>query len=447
MSIDDERSAAEIAAGNEASAVTGGLSIDSRWLAEQLHREQRENELLNRVGLALARTLRLEEILPLLIELLGELIRFDAVGIYLYQEDDHTLEWFHGHGYPDDAEGQVRLKIGEGAVGWTAAQRQPLVIPDVSSAEHYIPARPQTRSEMIVPLVAGGHLVGAFNLESDELNGFSARDLRLLLAFGSQAAVAIERASLHDQAIEKRRLEEEIGIARRIQRRLLPASDPQIPGFDITAFNVPSLEVSGDLYDFVAIVDNQLGIVIGDVAGKGIAAGMIMATFRASLRAEIRNNYAISVILDKVNRLLLESVEDTAFVTAVYGVLDYQRRRLTYANAGHNPPLLLRADGSEIWLREGGTILGRFDGISYTEAMCDLESGDVLVFYTDGITEAVSPAGEMFGERRLVELFRRRQPGESSRGLCARLLEAVRAHCEGVHHEDDLTAIVLQVRD
>lgn len=410
-----------------------------------LAREQRHNELLNRVGLTLARTLRLEEILPLLIELLSELIRFDAVGIYLYHQESGTLEWFHGHGYPAGAEEQVRLKVGQGAVGWCAERRQSLIIPDVRKAEHYLEARSQTRSEMIVPLLVGDELVGAFNLESDAENGFSQRDLRLLTVFGSQAAVAIQRAHLHDQAIEKRRLEEEIGIARRIQRRLLPADGPLLPGFDITAFNIPSLEVSGDLYDFIEIVDRQLGIVIGDVAGKGIAAGIIMATFRASLRAEIRNNYSISTILTRVNRLLWESIEETAFVTAVYGVLDVAQRRLTYANAGHNPPLLLRGSGEMIWLREGGTILGTFPEATYREATIELRSGDRLIFYTDGITEAQAPDGEMFGEERLTAVCAERREGDSSRQLCRRLLEAVREHCRGVHAEDDLTAVVVQV--
>ncbi|MBD3235829.1 MAG: SpoIIE family protein phosphatase [Candidatus Eisenbacteria bacterium] len=410
-----------------------------------LAREQRQNELLNRVGLTLARTLRLEEILPLLIELLAELIRFDAVGIYLYHSASGMLEWFHGHGYPAGAEEQVRLKVGQGAVGWCAENRMALIIPDVRAAEHYLEARPQTRSEMIVPLLAGEELVGAFNLESDELDGFSQRDLRLLTHFGSQAAIAIQRARLHDQAIEKRRLEEEIGIARRIQRRLLPAEAPRLPGYDIMAFNIPSLEVSGDLYDFVEIVDRQWGIAIGDVAGKGIAAGMIMATFRASLRAEIRNNYSIRTILTKVNRLLWESIEQTAFVTAVYGVLDVAERRLTYANAGHNPPLLVRADGEQIWLREGGTILGTFPSAVYREASLWLQRGDRLVFYTDGITEALAPDGEMFGEERLAGICRERLGAESAQQFCGRLLEAVREHCRGVHAEDDLTAVVLQV--
>ncbi len=420
-------------------------ALQNVHLYEVVQREKRENGLLNRVAIELARTLRLDEILPLLVGLLRELIEFEAVGIYLYHHEGGTLEWFYGLGYPEGAEDQVRLKLGQGAVGWTAQHRQPLIIPDVSSDDRYLAARPSTRSEMSVPLLAEDELVGIFNLESDRLDAFRPQDLRLLTAFGHHAAIAIHRAWLHDESLEKRRMEEEIGIARRIQMRLLPAADPVFPGFDITGFNYPSREVSGDVYDFVEITPDQLGIMVGDVVGKGVPAGILMATFRASLRAEIRNNYAISVILSKVNRLMWESVEAAAFVTAVYGVLDRARRRLTYSNAGHNPPLCLRANGAVEWLSEGGTLLGSFPDSEYNEAIVDLRPGDLLAFYTDGITEALSPAGEMFGPERLEALLKARDPRDSARRLCERILEAVRAHCAGVHAEDDLTAVVLRV--
>lgn len=414
-------------------------------LREALERERRQNELLNRVALELARTLRLEEILPKLVAQLAELIRFDAVGIYLYQRAAGELEWFYGAGYPEGAEDRVRLKLGQGAVGWSAAHREPLILPDVTVDPRYLPARPSTVSEMSVPLMAEGELLGIFNLESDAPNAFGEADLLLLTAFGHHCAIAIQRAWLHAESIEKRRMEEEIGIARRIQLRLLPAGNPVCPGFDIAAFNQPSQEVSGDCYDFIDMAPGQLGIMIGDVSGKGVPAGILMATFRASLRAEVRNNYAISVILSKVNRLICESVEDNVFVTAVYGVLDGPRRRLTYANAGHNPPLWLRAGGRAEWLGEGGLLLGKFPQAEYRETFVDLQPGDRIVFYTDGITEAPSADGEMFGTERLERLVRECPAEASARRICAQILEAVRAHSGRLHAEDDLTAVVLRV--
>jgi len=317
----------------------------------------------------------------------------------------------------------------------------------VRKDDRYLDARAETRSEMTVPLLAGGELVGAFNLESDGVDAYSAQDLKLLSAFGNQAAIAIQRAWLYDETIEKRRLEEEIRIGRRIQRRLLPDESPEHPGVDIAAFNHPSLEVSGDVYDFITLSPDQLGLMIGDVAGKGIPAGLLMASFRASLRAEIRNNYAISVILDRVNRLMWESSEPEDFVTAAYGVLDLTCGRLTYANAGHEPLLLLRGNGEVQWLDRGGTMLGAFPQVSYEESFVDLAPGDLLLFYTDGITDANSPEGEDFGRDRLVSVLRTREPEMSSHLLCRRLLEAVHDHCRRSSMEDDLTAIILQARE
>jgi phosphoserine phosphatase RsbU/P len=420
------------------------VALANARLYEIVIREKRENQLLFKLGLELARTLRLEDLLPLLVGLLSELIEFNAVGIYLYHQGSEILEWFYGHGYPEGSEEMVRLKVGEGAVGWVAEHLEALVISDVKTDDRYLCARPQTTSEVVVPLMTESELVGVFNLESDHRDGFSDRDLRLLGAFGNQAAIAIQRVWYHDEAIEKRRLEEEIRIARRIQRRLLPTEKPVVPGFDVAAFNIPSLEVSGDAYDFVDITDDQFGVMIGDVSGKGIPAGILMASFRASLRAEIRNNYAIGTILSKVNRLMWESSEDTAFVTAVYCVLNTSTGRLTFSNAGHNPVLLLRADGRECWLDEGGMLLGVFPKVQYNESHIDLADGDMLVFYTDGITEATSATDEMFGPQRLLEVAREREVGETSHAICRRLLTAVYSHCQGTHVADDLTAIVIQ---
>ncbi len=430
------------ALGNQAS-----IALANARLYSMVRLEKRENELLYRLGLELARTLRLEEILPLLVGLLSEMIEFDAVGIYLLNKDNETLEWFYGHGYPDGAEEKVRLKVGQGAVGWVASHQSSLIIPDVDHDERYHCARSQTASEMIVPLITENELVGVFILESDTRDAFSDRALRLLSTFGNQSAIAIQRIWYYGEAIEKRRLEEEIRIARRIQRRLLPSEHPDYPGLDVAAFNHPSQQVSGDAYDFIDISYQQVGIMIGDVAGKGISAGILMASFRASLRAEIRNNYAIKTILSRVNRLMWESSEDTAFITAVYGVLDLDSGRLTFCNAGHNPVLLVRRTGSVEYLEEGGTVLGSFPNAVYVESFVDLQQGDMLVFYTDGITEATAPSGEMFGLDRLEAILSDRDARGNSAGICQRILNAVHTFCQGHHVEDDLTAIVLQMVD
>jgi sigma-B regulation protein RsbU (phosphoserine phosphatase) len=202
--------------------------------------------------------------------------------------------------------------------------------------------------------------------------------------------------------------------------------------------------VGGDYYDYISISDGQLGLVIGDVSGKGMPAALIMASFRASLIAEIRNNYAISTNLSKVNALLFESTEASSFVTSVYGVLDPAKRAFTYVNAGHNYPLWVRGDGGLRGLETGGTVLGAFPDSSYEEERLELAVGDALVFYTDGVMDARNGGGEMFGEERLLALVQRVHHHSASE-IRKSVLEAVNTFVHGAPQFDDITLIVLKV--
>jgi sigma-B regulation protein RsbU (phosphoserine phosphatase) len=219
-----------------------------------------------------------------------------------------------------------------------------------------------------------------------------------------------------------------------------------MPGLDLAGLNIPYRDVGGDYYDWIRIVDNQIGLAIGDVSGKGVAAALLMAAFRASLLAEIRNHYAIRRILQKVNRLLFESTEPGKFVTAFYGVLDAKNRVFTFSNAGHNPPLLLHADGRAEWLTEGGLALGVLEDTTYEERPTPLMTGDVLVLYTDGVTEAANEHEEEFGVERLERLVR-----ETAHRPAAEIVEAIRTQVNDFtgerHLNDDLTLLVARLVD
>jgi sigma-B regulation protein RsbU (phosphoserine phosphatase) len=296
----------------------------------------------------------------------------------------------------------------------------------------------------VIPIAAAGRLIGAFNLEFDVVDGFSADDVRLATAFAGSAGLAIERARLYQESLEKRRLDGELEIARSIQQSFLPKGNPIIPGYDIAGMNVPSEEVGGDYYDFIPIVDHQLGIAIGDVSGKGIPAALIMAAFRASLVAEIRNNYAIRTIFAKVNSLLEETSERGSFVTAMYGVLDSKNGIFTFANAGHNPGLLLRNDGSVEQLIEGGAPFGILPRVQYEERPISVRPGEVMLWYTDGVTDATDEQGELFGAERLEDMLRknRRKPATE-------ILHDIHREITGFADDgstmDDVTMIVVKI--
>jgi sigma-B regulation protein RsbU (phosphoserine phosphatase) len=366
----------------------------------------------------ISRTLDVEEVLNRVMDTLDSLIPYDAAGIYLVKCSRPMAEWeggpdetcvFHTEavrGYDIADLQELHLRMGEGLIGHVALSGKPFVSPDVRNEPRYINARTRTRSEMVAPIISNEEVIGVFDLESDELNAYSNDDLEVLMLLASQVAIIIEKVMLHEQLIEKQRLQTQLEIARQVQLELLPPRDPRLEGFDISAYNFPTEEVSGDYYDWVRTYEDQIGIVIADVSGKGVPAALLMAFLRASLRAASHIGYAPHVSMSKVNYLLWESIERNQFVTAFYGILDATNRTLAYSNAGHNPPLLMDADGKARFEERGGVPLGMFRDSRYYEYYATIDPGEILVLYTDGVTEANNSAGEEYGRDRLVEAVR-----------------------------------------
>src|SRR6266851_4513931 len=346
----------------------------------------------------ISRSLDLQEVLNQVMDTLDSLIPYDAAGIFVLQcvdkallaegEEPCTFKAEAVRGYDIDELSDLHLKLGEGFIGQVAVRGEPIISHDVLNDPVYINARGKTRSEMVAPIISNEEVIGVFDLESDELNAYSEDDLEVLMMLASQVAIIIEKVMLHEQLIEKKRLEGQLEVARQVQLELLPASDPVLPGYDISAYNFPTEEVSGDYYDWVRIYDDQIAIMIADVAGKGVPAALLMAFLRASLRAASHIGYAPQFSMSKVNYLLWESIERNQFVTAFYGILDATNGTLAYANAGHNPPLLVDADGNARFIEQGGLPLGMFRDTRYYEYYLTLEPGQTLVLYTDGVTEA-----------------------------------------------------------
>jgi sigma-B regulation protein RsbU (phosphoserine phosphatase) len=299
----------------------------------------------------------------------------------------------------------LTVKLGEGIAGWAASTGESVIVRDVRDDPHYKNARPTTRSEMAVPLKKRNTVIGVFNLESDQVGAYTEADVTLIESFANHAAIALDNARLHEEATHGRQLRDELKVARRIQQRFLPKSDPTVRGFEVSGRTVPSKEVGGDYYDFIWIGEDHLALVIADVAGKGVPAGLILASFRASLITETRESRSPSEILANVNFLLSRSTETQDFVTSFLGVLDIRDRQLVYTNAGHNWPYLLRRDGRIERLETGGPILGIMKSVPLESASTVLGSGDLLVLFTDGITEAMNRKGEQFGEERLEPLL------------------------------------------
>jgi phosphoserine phosphatase RsbU/P len=401
----------------------------------------------------ISRSLDLQEVLNQVMDTLDSLIPYDAAGIFVLQcvdkdsvhegEEPCTFKSEAVRGYDIDELTDLHLKLGEGFIGSVAVSGEPIISADVRDDFIYVNARDQTRSEMVAPIISNDEVIGVFDLESDELNAYGADDLEILMLLASQVAIIIEKVMLHEQLIEKKRLEGQLEVARQVQLELLPPEDPELAGFDISAYNFPTEEVSGDYYDWVRIYDDQIGVVIADVSGKGVPAALLMAFLRASLRAATHVGYATHISMAKVNYLLWESIERNQFVTAFYGILDGSNRTLSYSNAGHNPPLLINAAGETRFMDCGEQPLGMFRDTRYHEYYYSFKPGEMLVLYTDGVTEAQSPDGEEFGRDRLADAVKK--AGElHSRELIAAVQRSVLDWTNGVGSNDDATFFVIK---
>nr|MBN2277496.1 GAF domain-containing protein [candidate division Zixibacteria bacterium] len=420
------------------------VAIDNANLYRDAKRRAVEQQLLYDVSKTLSSTLNIDEVLRLILSSLNKVVGFIAGGVFLLDEEKNEVSTVYSEGYSHSgSEEFMQLKIGQGLVGWVAKTGEAVIVPDVDKDERYVSGHPETKSEIGVPMKIDGRIIGVLNLESSKPDAYDDHSLELVTAFASHAAISVERAIMHEQMIANQRLAEQLSIARNIQLSFLPKADPVIRGYDISGVNIPSGEVGGDYFDYIKIIDNQHGIAIADVSGKGIPAALIMASFRASLIAEIRNNYAIRTICSKVNSLLFESVEQGNYVTAFYGVLDSKNDIFTFCNCGHNRPILIRQDGSVEMLREGGLALGVLINTVYEERPIFLRSGDLIVFYTDGVTEVNNDSGEEFGEKHLIDAVKecRQQPAREIHG---EIVRRVKEFASRKHVFDDLTMIVMK---
>ncbi len=358
----------------------------------------------------ISRSLDLDEVLKLVMDTLDSLIHYDAAGIYLIEaiiENGETQYIFKSkavRGYQISFEMvEPRLKLGEGFIGYAAQTGKPLISPDVYQDERYFHARERTRSEMVAPIISNDQVIGVFDLESDSVNSYNEDDLSVLQLLASQVAIIIEKVQLHEQVVEKNRLQAQLEIARHVQLELLPEADPQLKGFDISAYIFPTEEVSGDYYDWVKMFDDQIGIVVADAVGKGIPAALLMSFLRASLRSSVQVGYAPHIALSKVGNLLWDSVEDNQFITAIYGMLDATNRTFVFSNAGHNPPLLIKPSGEYRFVEYGDLPLGMFFDAHYHQHFIRFDDNQTMVLYTDGITESANAIGEEYGNDRFAK--------------------------------------------
>lgn len=298
------------------------------------------------------------------------------------------------------------------------------------------------RTLMAAPLQTKDRTIGLIYVDSPSLTRvFKEDDLNLLTFMANTAAIRIEHERLAEIEHQERMMARELEQAAEIQQRFLPAKAPFVPGLDLAGHNAPCRTVGGDYYDFFPYENGRVAMVLGDVSGKGMPASLLMMSLQARVQVLIEEPENLGAVLTRLNRLTAINCPSNRFITFFMCLLDGETGELVCANAGHNPPLVMRSDGKAEWLEDSGCVLGVLPMMKYDESRCCLEAGDVLVVFSDGVTDALSPQGEEFGEQRLAEAVRRYR-GESSAAILDGVNQAIADWSAGTPLPDDLTLLV-----
>src|SRR6266853_5373925 len=409
-------------------------------VARPLHIEQVEDLLkLQKAAQKITSILDLDQLIDNIVNDVARSFGCVEAGIYLHDEESGEMVLAGVHGCSVNHKGH-RLKVGtQGMVGYVASTGQMRYAPDVRKDEYYVACEHNTLSEVAIPLHVGERLVGVFTASHPELDAFPRQQLRLLQALCDHVAVAVHNARrFQSERAERETMNRDAQEARAMQQALLPKSSPYIPGFVISGLTVPAGAVGGDWYDFIPFPDGRWGLVLADVSGKGTAAALLMSATRGVLRSLAEACCGPAEVLTKLNSLLVEDFPAGKFVTLVYAVLDPATRTVTFANAGHLHPLLIDQGDVRFLDVERGVPLGISCG-DYSETEVRLSEGSRLVFYSDGITEAVNGDEQEYGLERLAG--HAAHPSASA----VSIVDDVRGFANGSEVRDDATVVFVGV--
>jgi len=337
------------------------------------------------------------------------------------------------------------LHVQEAILGWMILNRRPLLLNSPRSDERFSGVRwdDSVRSVLCVPLLAKSELTGVLALFNRRgTNGFGESDQRLLSIVAAQSAQIIENARLYEEEQSLRHMQEELRLAKEIQCRLLPDGAPTVNGYEVAGRSRPVEAVGGDYYDLIE-AERGLTVCLGDVSGKGLSAALLMANLQASVRTHTSLALTPADSLKNANRLLWGSTEAHKFATLFLAELEPSSGTLTYSNAGHDPPVLISDGGRPTELSVGGLVLGFLEETRFEEGRIDMSPGDVLVIYSDGVTDALNPNGRAFGRARLVSTVEQARE-RSAEAIGDALVAAVEEHADGAEQTDDITLVVLK---
>ncbi len=420
-----------------------GQTLEDARLNQQLKKSLMEKELVLDITKRFNYTSNLEQLLDMILDAVRAIVPYDAAGVFLVNQATQEIESAVVRGYDETALGQINIKVGTGLIGHVAKENNLMIVKDVSFDEHYVNLRPSTRSEIVVPICDGPAVIGVMNLESDHLAAYHEGFVDILTALAAEAAIAIRNAQLVEASIRNREMDKELQIAGRIQQAILPNRLPRIQNLDISASSKPCFSVGGDFYDVIRLNDHQIGICVGDVSGKGVPGAIMMAMLYAGYRGFVREFNSTSDTVSALNNLLRSNTAENMYATFFYTVIDFESLILYYTNAGHCPPFLYKKNGDVFKLSHGGIVLGFLADQEYSQMPRMIDPGDLLLLYTDGVTEVFNEADDMFGEDRVHEVIRQHRELPAKQIQEKIIDEVVRFTPDGTL-QDDITVVVIK---
>jgi len=424
------------------------IGVENARLYTRVARQAKQLVLLNEISRELTSILNQDQLFKRIGDLLLRLIDYQMFSILLLNSKQTKLQHRFSLRFNENVQLKHEIPLGRGLVGYAAEQKQAIVVPDVTRDERYIPLNPETMSELCVPLIYKGAVIGVLDLEHTRRNYFTEEHARVVKTLAAQVAISIENARLYE-TIERQeqRLEKDLLLARELQYRLLPQKIPQLRRAEFAAQSIPARAIGGDLYDFVSYAGTELtALAIGDVSGKGAPAAIYEALVSGILRSHAAEEPGAAQMLTAINTSLAERPIAAQFVSIIYALWNENDMSLRIANSGLPHPYRCGKSGKAIRVEISGLPLGLFATAQYDEVTFRTRPGDVFLFFSDGIPDAQNEAGVLFGMKRLAHVLEKHRT-DTADAIVEAVFAEVNRFVGSVEAFDDQTVAVLKIKE
>ncbi len=410
----------------------------------RLRRAVEELSILNDIARAISASLNAEEIMQTLIRKSIRAVNAEQGVITLVEEEQKTMKTLIRTMV--SSAGAPAFHMHQALIGWMHLNKKPLSVDDPGNDARFrgVQWDGNIKTLLCVPLIVKSELRGVLTVyNKKDGQPFNTDDQRLLAIIAAQSAQVVENARLIEEEKLFIKMQQEVGLASKIQRDLLPRNNPGLHGYDIFARTIAAQSIGGDYFDFIPMNDGRMALCLGDVSGKGLPASLLMANLQATLRGQTLVSHHPSECLLRSNKLLYESTSPEKFATLFYGVIDIQHHSIHYSNAGHDWPFLIGSDGTIQRLKTGGLMIGLIPQAAYEDVEVPIQKGDILVIQSDGVSEAMNAAHEQFGEERLQSLLLEHLH-RSAEEIIDIVVTEVRKHAGAHPQSDDITMMVIK---